>query len=454
MNEKIGIVICSRTDSKRCPNKPFLKIGGKYIIAHLLDRLIATGINIYIAVPECEFKVYKNKLSDYINWKNIFLFGGSKDDPLKRTYQVATQYDIDHIVRVTHDKIFMSYRQIDYFIGQYIEKKLDYIYSTNFIAGTGFEVFSLKCLRRAHETFKDVEHLSYAIETVATAVRNIQRFPLSRTWLSRLKPNSSLRLLIDYPEDVTQIKKLMAALGNTCDLMDIVGAIENKPQCNSLPDVTVYTCSYNDIAFLDRCIASVLSQSFHSFEYILVDDGSKIRDVSGHMEKYAKDPRVRVVRNKKNVGLASSSNVANDLARGRYVIRLDADDYFVDEKVIDRMFRHMEANMTDILYPHNYKGGVIQCGSESHHVGGTMFRKRTLDFIKFTDGLRHFEGLDLYKRAQLKGARIDYFAEPTFYYRQRFGSMSKDKSPARKAIEKNLSLGFVGEQLLLRSGNG
>lgn len=454
MNEKIGIVICSRSDSKRCPNKPFIRIDGKYIIAHLLDRLLATGINIYIAVPECEYKSYKTKLADYINWKNVFLFGGSKDDPLKRTHQVAKQYDIDHIVRVTHDKIFISYRQVDYLISQYLEKKLDYIYSTNFIAGTGFEVFSAKVLKRAHDTFKNVEHLSYAIETVANSVLNIQRFPLSRTWLNRLKPQSNLRLLIDYPEDIVAIKKLMANLGATCELTDIVSAIENKPQSNSLPDVTVYTCSYNDVAFLDRCIASVLSQSFASFEYILVDDGSRIKDVSRHMEKHTKNPRVKFFRNGENVGLASSSNIANDLARGRYVIRLDADDYFVDEKVIDRMFRHMELNSTDILYPHNYKDGSIQDGSESHHVGGTMFRKRTLDYIKFTDGLRHFEGLDLYKRAQLKGARIDYFNEPTFYYRQRFGSMSKDTSIARKTIEKNLSLGFTGEQLLRRSAHG
>lgn len=454
MNDRVGIVICSRTDSKRCPNKPFLKADGKYLIAHLLDRLIATGNNIYLAVPEDEFKIYERRLADYIDWKTVFLFAGSKDDPLKRTYQVASHYDIDHIVRVTHDKIFINYKQMDYFIAQYLERRLDYVYSTNFIPGMGFEIFSMAMLRKAHQTFADVEHLSYAIESVSTNVRNIQHFPYNRTWLNRFKPNSALRLLIDYPEDVAKIRKLMDTLGRACEITDIVRSVENRPQENSLPDVTVYTCSYEDVEFLDRCVRSVLGQSFYSFEYLLIDDGSKNPNVLRTMEKYQKDKRVRVIRNNENLGLASSSNVANDYARGRYVIRLDSDDYFIDEKVICRMVKHMEASNTDILYPHNYRDGTIELGWEKHHVGGTMFRKRTLDFIRFTDGLRHFEGLDLYRRAVQKAARVDYFCEPTFYYRQRAASLSKDKSPARRAIEKGLSMGYVGEQLLLRSSNG
>lgn len=455
MNDKVGIVVCSRTDSKRCPNKPFVRIDGKYLICHLIDRLQATGITAYIAVPDDELYLYEKRLADYINKRTLFLFGGSKHDPLKRTFQVAHNYNLDHIIRVTHDKIFINYKQVDHFLSHYREKKLDYIYSTNFIPGMGFEVFSMACLRRAHQTFKDVEHLSYAVESVAKDTLNIMHFPFSRTWLNRLKPNSGLRLLIDYPKDVTAIDELMVTLQNArkpIEILDIVEGIENKPQPNSVPEVTVYTCSYNDAEFLDRCIHSVLSQSFHRVEYLLINDGSSNPVVHKTMRKYAKDPRVRVVRNEKNIGLSSSSNVANDLGRGRYVIRLDADDHFVDEKVIERMVRHMEVNNTDILYPHNYKDGRVQNGCEQHHVGGTMFKKRTLDYIRFTDGLRHYEGLDLYQRALLKGARIDYFGEPTFYYRQRASSMSKDKSEARASIGEAIERGVLGKELMKEHG--
>lgn len=448
MNAKLGVVICSRTDSKRCPNKPFIRIAGKYLISHLIDRLMQTGIAVYLAVPDEELSLYRRRLDAYRNVHGLFLFGGSKSDPLKRMYAVAKNFDLDHIIRVTHDKIFISYKQLDYFVSHYIENGLDYLYSTNFIPGMGFEIFSMPTLARAHQTFKGVEHISYAVEHVAEKVKNLQVFPNSRTWLRRSKPHSGLRLLIDYPQDVKQIKRLMNVLGTDCSIVDIVGAIRNKPQRNSMPDVTVYTCSYEDTEFLERCIQSVLSQSFYNFEYVLIDDGSKKKSVLSLMKKHTKDKRVRVHRNEKNIGLASSSNVANDLAHGRYVIRLDADDYFVDEHVLDRMVRHMEAGNTDILYPHNYKDGRIQEGCEQHHVGGAMFKKRVLDFIRFTDGLRHYDGLDLYYRAKEKNARIDYFDEPTFYYRQRHGSMSKDKTEARSSVERSIRAGMLGSLLV------
>ena len=352
------------------------------------------------------------------------------------------------MIRVCHDKIFISYRQIEYFLTRYLEGKFEYVYSTNFIPGMGFEVFSAAILAKAHATFENVEHLSYAVESVAKNVLKLLQFPQSRTWLNRVKPHCGLRLLIDFPEDVEAVEALMIKNGNNCDIQDIVSSIGNKPQPNAMPDITVYTCSFEDTEFLDRCINSVLSQSFYNFEYILLDDGSKKNEVHKFMRRYRKDKRVRVLRNRENIGLASSSNVATKAARGRYVIRLDADDHFVDERVLERMARHMEINNTDILYPHNYKDGRIQHGSEQHHVGGAMFKRRMLEFIRFTDGLRHYDGLDLYYRAMTASARIDYFDEPTFYYRQRANSMSKSKSNARMEIGGKIKKGVVGNALL------
>lgn len=449
MTGNLGIVVCSRTDSKRLPNKPFQIVRDRPLIAYLLDRLVATGIPVYLAVPDEQVEVYQRHLEGYLFWKkhSVTLVGGAKDDPLKRTHDVATRFELDHIIRVTHDKVFISYKQIDHFVHEYLEKGYDYLYSTNFIPGMGFEIFSKSVLRLAHEIFKGVEHISYAVESVARKVMNLQHFPLSRSWLNRKKPNSGLRLLIDYPEDLDNITRLMGTLGPDCGITKIVDSIQNAPQPNAMPEVTVYTCSYEDLDYLDRCVQSVLGQSLASFEYLLLDDGSVKAPVGKHMAKYQKDPRVHLVLSQANRGLASSSNVANAMARGRYVIRLDADDYFVDEKVLERMVRFMEASNADILYPHNYKDGRIQEGCEQHHVGGTMFKKRTLDYLRFTDGLRHYEGLDLYHRAMLEGRKIDYFREPTFYYRQRADSLSKVETPERRAVERQILQGVYGDEL-------
>ncbi len=442
----IGIVICSRTDSSRLPGKPFLKVGGKTVLAHLLDRLKETGMPIIVAVPEEEEALYNEQLATYI--KNpaidVRVFAGSKNDPLLRTFMAAEYHDLDHVVRVTHDKIFLDYRQIDQFVATYLDRRLDYIYSTNFIPGMGFEIFSMEALAAASRRFKAVEHISYAVEEVVAADRklDLRAFDFSRTWLERTKPRLALRLLIDYPDDLKFCEALLNTLGPFCGIKEIVGFLPDKRRRNSSPDVSVYTCCYNDWEYLERAAASVAAQSHQNFEYIIVDDASK-GPAPLHVQMQA-----AVYRNVKNIGLASSSNYAIDQARGRFVIRLDADDFFVNEKVVERMARKMESDNLDALYPYFIQDGTTHLASVAHHVGGAMFRKRALDRLRFTDGLRHFEGQDLYRRAVQAGLRIGYFTEATFYYRQRSDSMSKDPSPERREVARRLALGLTGTALL------
>lgn len=445
MNDSdIGIVICSRTDSARLPNKPFLKVGGKFVLAHLIDRLKETGMPIIIAVPEEEEAIYADNLANYL--KNpaidVRLFGGPKDDPLLRTFMAAEVHDLDHVVRVTHDKIFLDYGQLDHFVELYFTGSHDYLYSTNFIPGMGFEIFSVAALSEAVKRFKGVEHISYAIEEVAQRKKDVQFFSHSRSWLERTKPRMALRLLIDYPDDLKFIDDLMGAIGSECEITDIVRFLPNKKRRNSSPDVSVYTCCYNDWEFLERAAASVTSQAHPNFEYIIIDDCST-GPAPLHIQMQAS-----VYRNLRNVGLASSSNYAIDQARGRFVIRLDADDFFVHEKVLERMAKRMQEDGLDILYPYFVQDGEARHPALAHHVGGAMFRKRALDRLRFTDGLRHFEGQDLYRRAQLANLKIGYFSEATFYYRQRPESMSKSKSAERRAVAEKLAQGLTGTALL------
>ena len=95
MTGRVGIVVCSRTDSARLPQKPFQKVRGKYLLAHLLDRLIATGLPVYLAVPEREVGRYTRRLEPYLAQRRVIIFGGDKNDPLKRTHDVARHYDTE-----------------------------------------------------------------------------------------------------------------------------------------------------------------------------------------------------------------------------------------------------------------------------------------------------------------------------------------------------------------------
>lgn len=91
--------------------------------------------------------------------------------------------------------------------------------------------------------------------------------------------------------------------------------------------ISVIIPAYNAEKYLDRAVQSVLCQMDGSIELILVDDGST--DGTGVMcDAYAEEnPGVRVV-HKRNGGLSSARNAGMEIAKGEYLMFLDADDYF------------------------------------------------------------------------------------------------------------------------------
>ena len=84
--------------------------------------------------------------------------------------------------------------------------------------------------------------------------------------------------------------------------------------------------------YLPKCIESVLQQTYHNLEIILVDDGSP--DKCGKIcDSYArKDERIRVV-HKTNGGLASARNAGLECATGDYVCFIDSDDWITKNEI-------------------------------------------------------------------------------------------------------------------------
>ncbi len=94
---------------------------------------------------------------------------------------------------------------------------------------------------------------------------------------------------------------------------------------NREPLISVLMPVFNGKAFLREAIESVLGQSERDFEFLIIDDGSTDGSDKIIDEAAAKDDRIRVVR-RENRGLIASLNEGLELARGRYIARMDADD--------------------------------------------------------------------------------------------------------------------------------
>ena len=107
------------------------------------------------------------------------------------------------------------------------------------------------------------------------------------------------------------------------------------------PRVSVVMAVHDGEPFLRAALDSVLAQTFRDFELIVVDDGST--DGSASIVRGLGDPRVRLVSNERNLGLAPSLNRGVAAARGELIARLDADDLALPERLA-RQVAHMDAH--------------------------------------------------------------------------------------------------------------
>jgi len=88
---------------------------------------------------------------------------------------------------------------------------------------------------------------------------------------------------------------------------------------------------YNAGDFLHESISSIINQSFLDFEFVIVNDGSN--DESQKIIKSYNDSRIKLINNKTNVGLTKSLNIGLSKCRGKYIARMDADDFSMPSRL-------------------------------------------------------------------------------------------------------------------------
>lgn len=112
--------------------------------------------------------------------------------------------------------------------------------------------------------------------------------------------------------------------------------------------VSVIIPVYNVSDYLSHCIDSLLSQTCHDFELVLVDDGST--DGSAEIcDAYAsKDARIKVV-HQANGGVSSARNKGIEMAKGEYVCFVDADDW-VEKDMIELLYSAADNKKADFVY--------------------------------------------------------------------------------------------------------
>jgi glycosyltransferase involved in cell wall biosynthesis len=214
--------------------------------------------------------------------------------------------------------------------------------------------------------------------------------------------------------------------------------------------VSVIITCYNKERYITRAINSCINQNFpeEHFEIIIIDDAStdKSRDAISLYKGLGKFVRVKFL--SKNGGPAHASNVGVQMARGKYIVRVDGDDY-VHKDFLRVMTEVLEWNprigfvycdlitVTGVGGPKERK--LLRNTEERllDHGAGVMFRTRQLRALGgYDEKLRNCEDYDLLMRYQQKyqgyHLRLPYYR----YFKQ--GSALSTKKKRREALKKKI----------------
>lgn len=153
---------------------------------------------------------------------------------------------------------------------------------------------------------------------------------------------------------------------------------------NQQPLFSVIVPIYKVENFIDRCIKSILEQSFNDFELLLIDDGSP--DKSGEIcDWYARKDKRIYVTHATNGGVSKARNIGIKQSKGRYLLFVDADDTLYDDTTLEYLAKNVL----------NIKADIYQF----------IIANKLNDAISYSTSLKNVQLFNMYNYKHIKLAR-------------------------------------------------
>ena len=199
------LILQARQTSTRFPNKVMQKVLGIPLIIFLLKRLqkCKKVDQIVVAIPKNQ---NNKKLKDLLKKQNYKYFEGSEKNVLKRFYFCAKKFRASNIIRVTSDCPLTDPKIIDKFIEIFKNKNVDYLSNGNppsYPDGFDVEIFKFKALK---ESFLKSKSLHQKEHVTPYIKKNVS---FSKFNVMNKEDLSSLRLTIDYMDDLIVVQKIL-----------------------------------------------------------------------------------------------------------------------------------------------------------------------------------------------------------------------------------------------------
>lgn len=222
--------------------------------------------------------------------------------------------------------------------------------------------------------------------------------------------------------------------------------------------VSVVVPVYNVEPFVGRCIESLLNQTYSDYEIIVVDDKTpdiSIEIVEGILNtRPEKSGRVKIIRHEMNKGLPAARNTGMQVAKGKYLLHFDGDDYAAPD-MLEKMVGKIEETGADIVYtdcnltydscirymsqpecrtPEEALEAMLS-GRMKYNVWNKLVRTRlyTENSISFPEGFGMGEDMTMIKLFAV--ARSIAYIPKAFYYYVKTNSSAMTATVSKKALE-------------------
>jgi len=144
------------------------------------------------------------------------------------------------------------------------------------------------------------------------------------------------------------------------------------------PLVSIITPTHNGAKYIRRAIKSVLDQTYQNIEVVIVNDGSTDETAEIIAQFIKEDSRVSTLVNETNIGFVKSLNRAIKATRGKYISRIDDDDFWCDSEKLDKQVAFLEAKPDYVLIG----SGMIKIDDNSKEIARYLFPEKDEDIRK------------------------------------------------------------------------
>jgi len=212
------------------------------------------------------------------------------------------------------------------------------------------------------------------------------------------------------------------------------------------PNISVILPVYNGEDYLERSIRSILEQDFQDFEFLIINDGSldKTKEIIKSFDNY----RIMYIENSKNQGIVRSLNRGLYLSKGKYIARMDSDDYsysnrlstqfalFEDQPEIDILssciFIKELGEMGNSLTDAQISALLMFCNPLFHPT--VMMKAESLKKCKlyYDEKAKHCEDYKLWIDAKISGLKISRCSNVLLEYNFGPGRISHTKSSQQR----------------------